>query len=464
MNPQIFREYDIRGLVGADLTAETVAILARAIGTYFRQNDARRISLAYDARESSPLFRDLLARGLNETGLDVLDAGMIPTPLLYFTLFTEAVDAGVMITGSHNPAEYNGFKICLGKSALHGGQIQEIKEIALAGDFLSGQGTVVRKNILPNYIDFVTENIRLGNRKLKVVVDAGNGIGGIVGAPLYKRLGCEVIELFTEPDSRFPNHHPDPTVPENMQHAVEAVNKHKADLAVVFDGDADRIGVVDEKGNILWGDDLTIIFARSVLGKNADATVIAEVKCSQRLFEDIEKRGGRAVMWKAGHSLIKAKMRETGALLAGEMSGHIFFADRFFGFDDAIYAGARLLEILSNSGKPLSEFLADLPVVSNTPEIRIDCPEEQKFEVIRQLTEDFKRTNRVIDVDGARILFEDGWGLVRASNTQAILVLRFEAKSEKSLKNIQTIIETRVRDLINRICAEDSRLSSLTDD
>ena len=451
MNQHIFREYDIRGLVETDLTEETVLGLSRAVGTYFRQNNVERISLGYDARQSSLVFRNLFVRGLNQTGLDVLDVGMIPTPLLYFTLFTEEVSGGVMITGSHNPAEYNGFKLCLDQTTLHGKQIQEIKEILISGDFLDGQGAVEKKDILLNYIDFVTQNIQLGNRKLKVVVDSGNGVGGIVGVPLFKKLGCEVVELFTEPDSSFPNHHPDPTVLKNMQHAVKAVTEHRADLAIAFDGDGDRIGVVNENGKVIWGDELMIIFSRSILEKNPNATFIAEVKCSQRLFNDIKNHGGQAIMWKVGHSLIKAKMKESGAALAGEMSGHIFFADRFFGFDDAIYSGARLLEILSKSEKPLSEFLADLPQTYNTPEIRIDCPDEQKFEIVRRLTEEFKQTNEVIDIDGARILFDNGWGLVRSSNTQPILVLRFEAESQNALENIQRVIETRVYELINPI-------------
>lgn len=451
MNHQIFREYDIRGLVDVDLTEETVSILARAIGTYFRRNNVKRVSLGYDARKSSSLFRDLFISRLNQTGLDVLDIGLVPTPILYFTLFTENVDAGVMITGSHNPAEFNGFKICLEKSTIYGRRIQEIREIATLGNFLEGKGTAEEKNILPNYLNFVCENINLGNRKLKVVIDAGNGVGGIVGAPLYKKLGCETIDLFTEPDSRFPNHHPDPTVLKNMQHAIEAVLQNGADLAIAFDGDGDRIGVVDEKGNVIWGDELMIIFARSILEKKPATTFIAEVKCSQRLFDDIENRGGHALMSKVGHSLIKEKMKETNAVLAGEMSGHIFFADRFFGFDDGIYSGARLLEILSNSEKPLSEFLADLPRTFNTPEIRIDCSDEQKFEIVRQLTEDFQQTNEVITIDGLRVLFEDGWGLVRASNTQPILVLRFEANNEFALKNIQRIIETRVHTLMRKL-------------
>ncbi len=450
MNHHIFREYDIRGLVETDLTQKTVRALALAVGTYFRQNKVQRVSLGYDARESSLIFRDLFVRGLNQTGLDVLDVGMVPTPLLYFTLFTEKVEGGVMITGSHNPAEFNGFKLCLDQTTLHGKQIQEIREIYLSESFLNGSGTVEKKDVLPDYLDFITQNIQLGERKLKVVVDSGNGVGGIVGVPVYQKLGCEVIELFTEPDSRFPNHHPDPTVAENMEAAVSAVKEHSAHLAIAFDGDGDRIGVVDEKGNIIWGDELMSIFARSILQKTPGAAFIAEVKCSQRLFNDITDHGGQAIMWKVGHSLIKAKMKETGAALAGEMSGHIFFADRFFGFDDAVYAGARLLEILSMSEKPLSEYLADLPETFNTPEIRIDCPDEQKFEIVRRLTEEFKQTNEVIDIDGARILFDKGWGLVRSSNTQPILVLRFEAESPQDLAEIQSLVETRVGQLINQ--------------
>jgi phosphomannomutase/phosphoglucomutase len=382
--------------------------------------------------------------------LDVLDVGEIPTPILYFALFTERVDAGVMITGSHNPADYNGFKLCLGTSALHGAQIHEIKQIAISGDFVRGKGAVHKKNILPDYIDFVAKNIKCGTRKLKVVVDAGNGIAGVAGIPLYKKLGWEVVELFGAPDSSFPNHHPDPTVLENMQAAIAAVKETGADLAIAYDGDGDRIGVVDDQGNIIAADKLMMIFARSILEVQPRNVFIAEVKCSQHLFDDINRRGGQAIMWKVGHSLIKAKMKETGAALAGEMSGHIFFADRFYGFDDAVYSGARLLEILSKTNQPLSAFLKDLPPIFNTPEIRVDCPDEIKFEVVRQLFEEFKKTNRVIDIDGARILFETGWGLVRASNTQPVLTMRFEAVDEISLKNIQGIIETRVRNLMRR--------------
>ncbi len=449
MNQHIFREYDIRGLVGEDLNEQTVGVLARAIGTYFRKKNVRRVALGYDARESSPVFRDLFVENLNQCGLDVLDVGMIPTPLLYFAMFTEDVDAGVMITGSHNPAEYNGFKISVNRASLYAGEIQAIRKIAEAGDFADGNGKHDEKDVLPAYLKFVTGNITMGERKLKVVVDAGNGIGGVVGVPLFRLLGCETVDLYIEPDSRFPNHHPDPTVAENMLDAAAAVLENKADLAIAFDGDGDRIGVADENGRIIWGDELMSIYARSILESEPHSTIIAEVKCSQRLFDDIENRGGKAIMWKAGHSIIKAKMKETGAQLAGEMSGHIFFKHRFFGFDDAIYAGARLLEIMSQTDQPFSALLADLPPICNTPEIRIDCPEDKKFEIVRRLTEEYRRTNKVIDIDGARISFEKGWGLIRASNTQAILVLRFEAEDEESLAEIQNSVEARVRKLID---------------
>lgn len=448
MNEHIFREYDIRGVVGKDLTDEIVYDLARAIGTFFRANDATRASLGRDARESSPRFRDIMIRGLTETGCDVLDVGMVPTPVLYFTLFTQPVDAGVMITGSHNPADNNGFKVCLGKSTIFGEHISEIKRIALSKSFESGKGTKQEREVVDEYSEYIRSNIRMGSRKLSVVVDAGNGMGGFIGAPLYKELGCDVIELFCEPDSRFPNHHPDPTVVENMQFAINAVRDHKADLAIAFDGDADRIGVVDETGRIIWGDQLMVIFSREILKQHPGSTFIAEVKCSQTLFEDISSHGGNPIMWKVGHSLIKAKMKETHAAMAGEMSGHLFFADRYFGYDDGIYAGARLLEILSNADDPVSSLLADVRKMFNTPEIRVDCPDDKKFEVVRILTDEFKKTHEVIDIDGARILFEHGWGLVRASNTQPVIVMRFEADSQDNLERIQALVQSAAKRLI----------------
>ncbi|MDQ3064057.1 MAG: phosphomannomutase/phosphoglucomutase [Acidobacteriota bacterium] len=444
MNKNIFREYDIRGIVGPDLTDETVTTVAKAIGTFFRRNGAKRIAIGFDARVSSPRFLDLLIKNFNDCGIDCMNVGRVPTPVLYFAVFTKAVDGGVMITGSHNPPDHNGFKICLGKSTLFGSQIQEIKEIAISGEFATGTGTTEEMEILGDYETDILSNINLGDRKLKVVVDGGNGMGGVTGVPIYEKLGCELVKLFTEPDSNFPNHHPDPTVAENLQDAIRAVKETGADLGIAFDGDGDRIGIVDETGRIIWGDELMILLSREILKENRGATIIAEVKCSQNLFDDIAQNGGKPLMWKAGHSLIKAKMKETGAVLAGEMSGHIFFADRFYGFDDATYAGARVLEILSKTDKSLSELLSDLPETFSTPELRIGCADERKFEIVRKIADEFSTTNKVITIDGARILFANGWGLVRASNTQAILVLRFEADSEENLAKIRETVESRV--------------------
>jgi phosphomannomutase/phosphoglucomutase len=448
MNQNIFREYDIRGIVGEHLTDAAVAVLGKAIGTFFNQNGAKRIAVGYDARESSPRFCELLTRGFNETGCDVVLIGRVPTPVLYHTVYTRNVDGGVMITGSHNPPDHNGFKICLGKSTLFGAQIQEIKQIALAGEFSKGAGKVETIEVLETYEKDILSKISLGARKLKAVVDGGNGMGGVTGVPVYEKLGVELVKLFTEPDSSFPNHHPDPTVTENLQDCIRAVKETGADLGIAFDGDGDRIGLTDENGRIIWGDELMVLLSREILKVNAGATIIAEVKCSQNLFDDIAAHGGNPIMWKAGHSIIKAKMKETGAALAGEMSGHIFFADRFYGFDDATYAGARVLEILSKTDKKLSELLSDLPETFSTPELRVDCADEQKFAVVERIAEEFAKKNEVITIDGARILFENGWGLVRASNTQAILVLRFEADSQENLAKIRETVESKVSEFI----------------
>ncbi|MBX7054067.1 MAG: phosphomannomutase/phosphoglucomutase [Pyrinomonadaceae bacterium] len=448
MDPNIFREYDIRGIVGPQLTTDTVATLGRAIGTFFGQNGAKRIAIGYDARVSSPLFCELLKQGFNDTGCDVVLIGMVPTPVLYHTVFTRDVDGGVMITGSHNPPDHNGFKICLGKSTLFGSQIQEIKQIALSGQFASGAGSVEHFDVLGEYCRDIVSRIDLGPRRIKAVVDAGNGMGGVTGVPVYRELGVELVELFTDPDSSFPNHHPDPTVTENLEDTIDAVRQSGADIGIAFDGDGDRIGIVDENGRIIWGDELMVLLSRSILAERPGATIIAEVKCSQTLYDDIAKHGGNGIMWKAGHSLIKAKMKEKDAALAGEMSGHIFFADRFYGFDDATFAGARVIEILSKTEKPLSELLGDLPQTFSTPELRVDCSDDTKFDVVAKVAEHFARDHEVITIDGARIIFENGWGLVRASNTQAILVLRFEAQSNDRLNEIRGIVESKVAECI----------------
>ncbi|HUF04820.1 MAG TPA: phosphomannomutase/phosphoglucomutase [Aridibacter sp.] len=448
LNPHIFREYDIRGIVGEDLTAETVALLSLAIGSFFRKYGAEKIAIGYDARESSPGFESVLSKGLRASGIDVVSIGRVPTPVLYYAVHTLGVDGGIMITGSHNPPEYNGFKICLGKDALFGEQIREIRSIAEGGERFSGEGSRLEVEVLEDYLDDLADRIELGSRKLKAVIDSGNGMGAVTAVPLYEQLGIELIELFSDPDPAFPNHHPDPTVEENLLDLIEAVEAHEADVGIAFDGDGDRIGVVDEKGRVIWGDELMILYSRAVLEENPGATVIAEVKCSQTLYDDIEEHGGKALMWKAGHSLIKAKMKETGAILAGEMSGHIFFADRFYGFDDAAYAGGRLFEILSKNEGPLSSLLADVPETFSTPEIRVPCPEERKTEVVEAIAREFSGTRDVITIDGARISFEGGWGLVRASNTQAILVLRFEAGSPERLKEIRRAVTDRVEALL----------------
>lgn len=439
MNSAIFREYDIRGKFPDDLDEDTAFILGKAFGTYYHLNGAGKISVGHDCRESFPVLKDALIKGLLESGLEVTDIGMVPTPLLYFSIQELNLDGGIMITGSHNPPEYNGFKICVGTSTIHGEEIQKIRRIQEANDFKAGEGILARADVTKAYLDYLSKNIHPGNIKRKVIVDAGNGVGGLVAPDVYRAMGVEVETLFCEPDGSFPNHHPDPTIPENLVALKKLVDEKSADLGISFDGDADRIGVVDNEGNIIWGDQLMIIFAREILSKNPGATIIGEVKCSQVLYDDIEEQGGVPVMWKAGHSLIKSKMKETGALFAGEMSGHLFFSDRYFGFDDAIYAGARLLEILTTQDKSVSELLSGIPEMVNTPEIRMDCPDDKKFEVVKKMVEEFKAEYDVIDVDGARVLFDGGWGLIRSSNTQPVLVLRFEATDEKRLEEIRSI-------------------------
>jgi phosphomannomutase/phosphoglucomutase len=444
VNQNIFREYDIRGIVGEDLNERTVAIIARATGTFFRQKNARRIVIGFDARASSPEFCRILTDELNHTGCDVVLIGRVPTPVLYHTIQTKVSDGGVMITGSHNPSDHNGFKICLGRQALYGRQIQEIKDIALSGEFSEGQGTTEKLNVLDSYQKDILSKLNFGKRKLRVVIDAGNGMGGVTSIPVYQDLGVETIELFTEPDSNFPNHEPDPSQEKNLQTLISTVLENSADLGIAFDGDADRVTIIDELGRIIWGDELMILLVREILPDFPGRTVIAEVKCTQTLFDEIEKQGGKALMIQAGHSIIKAKMKETNAVLAGEMSGHIFFRDRFYGFDDACYAGARVLEILSKTDKNLSELFTGLPETFSTPEIRIPCPEEKKKEVVQTIIGEFGRTNPVNDIDGARISFRNGWGLVRPSNTQAILVVRCEADSEENLSKIRKKLEKQI--------------------
>ena len=440
MNKEIFREYDIRGDVEQDLTDPVVRDIGRAFATYMTERGKKKASLGRDCRLSSEHFRDLIVEGMVEGGLNIVDLGLVPTPLFYYSLFTLDVEGGIMITGSHNPPSMNGFKVAFGKSTIFGDEIQYMGKLIEEKRFVHSQGSYREyKGIVEDYYGFLRSNIKL-EKNFNVVVDAGNGTGGVVAVPILREMGQKVGELFCDMDGHFPNHFPDPTVEKNMETLRWTVLNQEADIGIGYDGDSDRIGVIDDKGTIIWGDYLMIIFARDILQTHKGASFVSEVKCSKNLFDDVKQHGGIPVMWKAGHSLIKQKMKETGALLGGEMSGHIFFADKFFGFDDAIYSSLRLLEIMGKSDRPLSEYLSDVPKTYSTPEIRIDCPDNVKFEIVRTLTEFYKNKFNIIDIDGVRILLDDGWGLVRSSNTQPILVLRFEGQSEEALMRIQGMV------------------------
>ncbi|MBN1385006.1 MAG: phosphomannomutase/phosphoglucomutase [Elusimicrobia bacterium] len=446
MNKSIFHEYDIRGVVDMDLDSQDAEKIGKGFGTYVYRNGGKKIVVGRDVRLSSPQMKNALVKGLLSVGIGVIDIGEVPTPAVYFAAHNLNVGNGIMVTASHNPPEYNGFKMCHNFSTIYGKEIQKIYQLIMDEDFNREKGGYIDKNITSSYVDYIKKKIKL-NRKLKVVVDGGNGTAGNIMPGLLTGLGCDVIKIYCEPDGNFPNHFPDPTVPENLADLKKKVLETKADLGVSFDGDSDRLGVIDEKGDIIWGDKLLILFARDVISRHPKAKIIFEVKCSQSLAEDIEKHGGIPIMWKTGHSLIKDKMRKEKALLAGEMSGHFYFADDYYGYDDAIFACCRLVEILSRSQKKLSEYYSDVPAYFSTPEIRIDCPEEKKFLIVKEIAEHFKKDHKVIDIDGARIIFEDGWGLIRASNTQPVLVSRFEAKTAERLEQIKKIITDKVSEV-----------------
>lgn len=450
MNPQIFREYDIRGIAGKDMDDADVTQLGMAVGTYLRRRGKQHLTVGRDCRLTSEAYARHLIEGLTATGCHVTDIGVCATPVGYFSIRHLEKEGNIMVTASHNPPEYNGFKITSGMDSVHGPQIQEIYEIIKAGDYEKGVGDVETVEILKPYQAYIHNNIHL-SRPLKVGIDAGNGTAGISALPILKDLGCEVHDLYCDMDGTFPNHEADPTVAENMRELIDLVTAEKLDIGFGYDGDGDRIGVVDNRGQLIYGDRLMIIFAREILSRKPGATFIGEVKCSQTLYDDIEKHGGRAIMWKTGHSLIKHKMKAEQAALAGEMSGHIFFADRYYGYDDAVYAACRLLEILADTGKTISELLAGVPDTYSTPEIRVECPDHIKFDVVRRVTEHFRRIHEVIDIDGVRVLFPDGWGLVRASNTQPALVLRFEAMSRKALARIKEQVESVLLEIQQRL-------------
>ena len=447
VSPLIFRQYDIRGVVGKDLTAQTAHALGRAFAAYLGEHDVRgAVAVGRDNRPSGGMLRESLVRALTESGVDVVDIGVVPTPLLYWSLHTLPVVAGIQITGSHNPPEYNGFKLCVGTSSLHGEEIQALLRLVQAGRFPAGAGQVHEQRIIERYIEDIAARIGRLARPLRVVADCGNGVGALVAPKLLDRLGVSWTGLFCESDGRFPNHHPDPTVVENLQDLITAVKTTHADLGIAFDGDADRLGVIDERGEIVWGDHVLILYARDVLARTGRGQpIIFDVKCSQALPDAIAAAGGTPVMWKTGHSLIKDKMKAMHAPLAGEMSGHMFFAEGFYGHDDALYGAARLLRIIAAARRGVSDLLADVPRYVSTPELRIDCPEEIKFRVVDDAVRHYRATHEVIDVDGARVLFGDGWGLIRASNTQPVLVMRVEARSPERLREIRTELESWLR-------------------
>jgi len=444
MNRAIFREYDIRGVADRDLTDEIARDVGRALGTRLLREGGRSACLGRDVRESSPRLHARLCEGLLATGCDVIDVGVVPTPLLYYAIVERGASGGAMVTGSHNPIEYNGFKLCRGTAPIFGAEIGAIAEQMRAADFETGAGRVRTHDIVPAYRAMLRERQRAA-RPLTIVVDAGNGTGGGPGVAALRDQGHRVSCLYCEPDGRFPNHLPDPTVPAFMRDLQARVLSEGADLGVGYDGDADRIGLVDERGRMLFGDQILALLARELLERLPGSRVLFDVKCSQGLEEDIRAHGGLPIMWKTGHSLLKAKMIGDGIPLAGEMSGHMFFSEGFFGYDDAIYASVRMAAWLSRGGSPLSAIVDSLPAYVNTPEIRVACPDDAKFRVVEEVGRLFSRQHEVIALDGARVLFPEGWGLIRASNTQPVLVLRFEARTREGLEAIERAFREALR-------------------
>ena len=439
MNEFIFRKYDIRGVVATDFTDDVVQNLGRAFGTYVVRGGGKTVAVSGDIRPTTPGLIDNLTKGLMETGITVIDLGILPTPTNYYSMYELDVDGAVQITGSHNPPEFNGFKISLNQKAFHSEQIQDLKELIDTTDFEVGEGSVEKNDILPTYMDMLRSKISL-DRPLKVAIDCGNAAGCITAPTIFKELGMEVTELFCDVDGTFPNHHPDPTEDHNLIDLIAEVQKGGYDFGVAFDGDADRVVAVDEKGGIIRADDLIALFLPEIIKNEGDA-IVFDVKCSQALEDMIHRYGGTPVMWKTGHSLIKDKMRELNVNFAGEMSGHIFFADDFYGFDDAVYVALRLAQLISRGDKKLSEYTAEIPVYYSTPELRMECKDDiEKFEIAEKATAYFTQKYDCITVDGVRIQFGDGWGLVRASNTQPVLVCRFEAQTQARMEEIQDLI------------------------
>lgn len=446
INSAIFREYDIRGLAETELSPQVVCSIGQSYGTFLREKGSDKALVGGDVRLSTPVIKEYLLHGLNSVGIDIIDIGTVTTPLFYYGLYHFDISGGVMITGSHNPKEFNGLKMAYEKTTIYGNDIQRIRQLIESDQLAanSRQGRVVKEDISRAYLDMLNTKIKLGPKKLRVVADAGNGAASLYVEEYLKELGCEVIPIFCQPDGNFPNHHPDPVKRENLAHLIENVRKYNADLGIAFDGDADRLGVVDDQGEVIWGDKLMILYWREILAKHPGVTAIIEVKCSQALEDEIRKLGGKPYYYKTGHSLIKAKMKEVQTLFTGEMSGHMFFADEYFGFDDSFYATGRLLRILSHSEQKLSELLRNVPVYHSTAETRIDCPDELKFHIIEVIKEEALKHYPGITVDGIRINYTDGWGLVRASNTQPVLVARCEARTKEGLEFISQDLKNRI--------------------
>ncbi len=448
INKSIFRQYDIRGVVDKDLTNETLFLIGKGYGTFLRRQNLKTAVIGGDARLSTPQFKENFINGMLATGIDVVDIGEVATPVLYFAIWKLQTDGGVMITASHNPAEYNGIKLNQGLQSVFGEQIQEILQLILQKNFENGNGQLSQNNEIDEiYKNYIVENIKL-KRPVKVIVDGGNGAGGPYLPEILRRLGCEVTEMYCEPDGTFPNHHPDPTVEKYMTDLIDAVKKSDAEVGLGLDGDADRIGVIDENGKMLFGDQILNIIVRDFLKNNHGEKIIGDVKCSKNFFDDIEKYGGIPIMFKTGHANIKSKMQAENLKVSGEMSGHIFLKDRYLGFDDAIYVCARFVEIMSKTVEPVSTFLADQPKMFNTPELHIQSTDDEKFAVVNRVRDSFiKEDYDVNTIDGMRITFDDGWALCRASNTTPVLVLRFEAETEKRLNEIRKLVEDRVKKL-----------------
>lgn len=447
INAQMFRQYDIRGVYGEDLTAKDAELIGKAFGTYIKRKGETEAIVGKDNRKSSPELCDALVKGLLATGIKVRDIGVVVSPIFYYSTYLYGIKSGIMVTASHNPSQYNGFKVQYGGGTLYGEELQNLRKMILEDDFEVGRGSLTAMSPVEDYLRMIKEKIKL-ERGLKVVVDCGNGTAGFFAPRLLEELGCEVIPLYCDSDPDFPNHFPDPVKPENLSDLIKAVKENRADLGVGFDGDGDRLGVIDNRGNIIWGDMLMILFWREILPKHPGAPAIVEVKCSETLVEEIKRLGGEPIFYKTGHSLIKAKMKELNAVFTGEMSGHMFFADEYFGFDDALYACARFLRLLSRSDKPLNELLADVPKTYATPEIRVECVETEKSSYVEKATAYFKAAgNRLIDIDGVRVYFKDGWGLVRASNTGPELIVRCESKTPEGLERIRREIAKAIAPL-----------------